>query len=184
MMHHVRPCRMFEKLSGDRDVLYRIPTHRGVDSETIMSLETLLMVAAIRITGSKSILEFGTCLGYNAFQLSRNTSAHIVTVDRDRKQCVFDGEPESARITTVQRDLFDVLPSPFDFVFCDINYTPETLERATKLAFACSPMAIAWHDYGHPLIPHVKPFLDDLGKTQDLFHIEDSWLVFWFREGL
>ena len=184
MMRHISPWQFFSHLHGERDVLYRIPSHRGVDSETIMSLETMLLVAAVRMVKAESILEFGTSVGYNSFQLARNTSAKIVTIDRESEHHIFDDEPESARITAVQRDLFDVDPSPFDLVFCDINYTLETAERATKVAYGCHPKVVAWHDYGHPLNPHMKPFLDDLGRTRDLYHIDDSWMVFWFREGL
>ena len=183
-MKTIRPWQFFSHLRGNRDVLYRIPAHRGIDSETIMSLETLLLISAIRMVEAESVLEFGTSLGYNAFQIARNTQARVVTVDRESERHIFDNEPESARITAVQRDLFDIEPAPFDLVFCDINYTLETVTRATQLAFSCHPKVVAWHDYGHPLNPHMRPFLDDLSRSRDLIYIEDSWMVFWFREGL
>ena len=182
MIKTLRPWQFFSKLKGNRDVLYRIPSHAGVESETIMSLETMLLVSAARLVEAKTILEFGTSLGYNAFQLARNTEARIVTIDNQKEPHIFDGEPESVRIDAVQKDLFLISPERFDLVFCDINYTLETMSFATKTAFACEPKVIAWHDYGHPLNPHVKGFLDRVAEEKDLIHVEDSWMVFWFKE--
>lgn len=182
MIRTIRPWQLFVHLNGNRDILYRIPSHKGQESMTIMSLETLALISVVRITGAKTILELGTGLGYNALNLSRNTDARIVTVDREQKPRVFT---ESARISVIHSDIDDYLPLGFtpDLVFCDINFTPETTARATEIAFSASPRVIAWHDYGHPDHPHVKEQLDALAETHDLIHIGDTWMVFWFRAG-
>lgn len=164
--------------------MYRIPSHKGIESETIMSLELLILVAVARIIQAETILELGTSMGYTAYHLALNTPAQITTIDKERKDHVFKGTPEEAKIDFSQCDLNDWLPVPCDMVFCDVNYTPDTLAEATTIAFASFPRAVAWHDYGHPLIPHVKPFLDNLSEHRNLIHIEDSWLVLWFRDGL
>lgn len=176
-MRHIRPWELFAHLGYDREVVFRIPRHKGTESETVMSLETLLLVAAARIVDARTILEFGTCLGYNAMHLTLNTLATVHTVDRERRAHV----QEQGIIFDVA-DIFTFGPREADMVFCDINYTPETVARCTELAFAADAKVIAWHDYGHPQLPHVAPYLDSIGK--DLIHVEDSWMVFWFREGL
>lgn len=184
-MIHIRPWQFFEKFTGNVDVIYRIPSHRGVVSETIMSMETMLLVVAARMIGARTILELGTSLGYNALQLARNTGALIETVDNMRRPWVFKGEECESQIATFTTDLKDVVVQGHnDMVFCDINYTLDTITRSTDIAFACSPKVVAWHDYGHPLNPHVKPFLDKLSYTKELIHIEDSWIVFWFNDEL
>lgn len=181
MMHHVRPWQLFAHLNGNRDITYRIPSHKGSESMTIMSLETLALISAARIISAKTILELGTGLGYNALNLSRNTDAEITTIDREKKNIVCG----SQRIRSVQADIDNVvMGDTFDLVFCDINFTPETTARCTKIAFAAAPRVICWHDYSHPDHPHVKDQLDVLAETHDLIHIEDSWMVFWFRDGL
>lgn len=184
-MHHIRPWKLFERLEElNKDVLYRIPSHRGVESETISSLETLLLIAAARTVSAKRILELGTGLGYNAYNLARNTIACIATIDNVRKPWVFEGSQYERQIFPLTMNLADVEPGPEDMVFCDINYTRETLSKATEIAFACDPKIIAWHDYAwHDYgLLHVKLFHDELSRTRDLYHVEDSSLVFWFKD--
>lgn len=183
-MKHIRPWQLFEKLDSNREVSYTIPSVRGRVSETISSLETLLLIASARIVKAKAMLEFGTCLGYNALHLARNLDIDIDTIDRERKPHVFDDTPQMWRIFPAQIDIFElgVGPSHYDMVFCDINYTVETLARCTELALRADPKMIGWHDYGHPELPHVKPFLDAVSEHYDLVHVEDSSLVLWFKE--
>ena len=184
MIRTVRPWRLFAHLTpSQRDVAYHIPERRGTDTETIMALETLLLISAIRIFEISSVLELGTGLGYNAMHLSMNTNAAITTVDKDHKPFIFE-RFANRQIEARQSDIFDLSPSPQDMVFCDVNYTLDTITAATSLAFKCNPRVVAWHDYGHPLNPHVKPFLDDLAESRDLVHVDDSWIVFWFRDKL
>lgn len=182
MMHHIRPWQLFQHLGDERRVAYEIPRHKGTESLTIMALDTLILVAAARIAKVKTILELGTAMGYNALHLAMNLDASIVTVEREKIDFVFN--PTGWDILPVTADLFDYQPAPFDMVFCDINYTPQTFQKEIDLAFACQPKVIGWHDYGHPFTPHVKTMLDGLSETRDLYHIEDSWTVLWFRDGL
>lgn len=182
MMHHVRPWQLFSHLNGNRDITYRIPSHKGSESMTIMSLETLALISVVRMERIRSILELGTGLGYNTLHLALNSGARITTVDRERKPHVF---ADSGIVKFIESSIDDYSPrGVFDLVFCDINFTPETTARCTKIAFAAAPRVICWHDYSHPDHPHVKDQLDALAETHDLIHIEDSWMVFWFRDGL
>jgi hypothetical protein len=147
-----------------------------------MSLDTLLQVSLVRILDAKRYLEFGTGLGYNAFHLVLNTQVSVITVDGDRRKRVFEGEFSSSRIRQVNLDIREFEPVQADIVFCDINI-PGITEHMTELAFRCNPKAIVWHDYGHPLVPHVKVHLDELAESKDLIHVEDSLSVFWVKDG-
>lgn len=176
-MRHIRPWELFQHLGQDRWVEYYIPTHKGRESETISSLETLLLVSVIRFKEVKTVLELGTGLGYNAMHLGANTRALIVTIDKEKR-----GPLSNA--SAWQADLFTLEPQKGEMVFCDINYTPETLAKATEFAFAYPRKVIAWHDYGHPELPQIKPFLDRLAEERELVHVEDSFMVFHFDQPL
>lgn len=180
-MHHIRPWQLFSHLGPARDVFYRIPRETGKVSGTVSSLDTLLMIAAIRITKPKTLLELGTGLGYNAYHLCRNTDISIVTVDKDERPAAF--LPEFAdRVGRITMDVMNFHTShQFDMTFCDVNI-PGVTERCTEISLSVNPMVMAWHDYGHPQVPHVKEYLDSL--EMPLIHVEDSLMVFWFRDGL
>lgn len=180
MIQTIRPYEFFNSLH-DRDIHYRIPKEQGEISGTITSLDTLCLIAAIRIFNLKTMLELGTCMGYTAFQLSRNTNISIETVDKD---CRASGLPlDPSRVVRRIANIDTFTPErQYDLVFCDINYTAETLKRETEIAFSCSPRVVAWHDYGHPDSPQVKEFLESLDLP--LIHVRSSYLAFWLKDGL
>ncbi|HSC57287.1 MAG TPA: hypothetical protein VLC51_08780 [Nitrospira sp.] len=183
MIRTVRPWQIFSKLGFNNQVRLVIPTLPGRETESVMSLETELLIAAARIVGARSILELGTSMGYTSLHLAMNTDAAITTVDRERKPCAFDQTTWESRIVRIDSDIFDLdFTEPTDMVFCDVNYTPDTVMRATVVAFACDPRVVAWHDYSHPEVLAPKPILDALSESRDLIHVEDSSLVFWFKE--
>ncbi len=180
-MRHIRPWELFQYLGNDREVSYRIPREPGVESGTVSSLDTLVLISAIRIAKPKTLLEFGTGLGYNAYHLCRNTDISITTIDKDERPRAY--LPHYAdRVRQITADVADYIPAfTPDMIFYDVNI-PGLTERCTKSALALGPKVMAWHDYGHPLVPHVKEFLDSLDLP--LIHIEDSLVVFWFKDGL
>lgn len=181
-MKHIRPIEFFNHLPVDgHDVSYRIPFHAGRESETILALDTLLLISAIRIAKPRTFLELGTGLGYNALHLCLNTDVEITTIDSDDRSRVFSPRFDG-RVKQVRSDVLEFSGKrPFDMVFCDIN-VPGVTEWCTKIAFEATPLVVAWHDYGHQTVTHVKPFLDSLDLP--LIHVEDSLMVFWFRDGL
>lgn len=179
-MRTVRPWQIFEKLGDDRQVNFRIPPGRGTETETVSSLDTLLLIAAARIVKAEIILELGTGKGCTTLNLARNTNAIIHTCDMKQPERPEWKPSDLLRMFPVESNLFDIHPTPADMVFCDINYTLESISFATNLAFACNPKVVAWHDYGHPAVPHVKPFLDS--RPENLIHVGDSNMVFWFKE--
>ena len=183
MMHHIRPWQLFRHLDDlDHSVQLMIPAYRGTQSLTIKSIETILLVAAARIVNAKSILEIGTSMGYTALHLAMNLSADIYTIDRERKPHAFAGTDCASRIKFIQSDVIAVDPFPVDMAFCDCNYSPALTLKCTDLAMACQPRVVAWHDYGNPESPLQKETLESL--PLDIYHVEDTWLVFWFAEGL
>lgn len=185
MMRTIRPWEIFSKLKFNTEARLIIPNVKGSESETVMSLETLLLITVARIVDAKTILEIGTSMGYTSLHLAMNTHTSIVTVDRDIKPCVFQGTIWAKKIARAQKDIFDVTSlGDFDMAFCDINYTAETVIKATEIASNAQPKVIAWHDYGHVELPHVKIFLDQYADGCDrMIHVEDSSLCFWFRDG-
>jgi len=183
MIQPVRPWQIFSKLGFNNQVRLVIPTLPGRETESVMSLETELLIAVARIVRAKTILEIGTSMGYTSLHLAMNTWASIITVDKEHKPCAFEQTKWESRIKRVDSDIFDLnFSDPTDMVFCDVNYSAETVVRATSIAFGCDPKVVAWHDYSHPEVLAPKPILDALSESRDLIHVEDSSLVFWFKE--
>lgn len=201
MMHHIRPHQLFSHLGqaghagqpgqqGQQDqqdnlAQLLIPTIPGRESLTVFSLETLLLVAAARITRSQTILEIGTSLGYTALHFAMNTpaSTRITTVDIEKKPAAFEGTKWEDRITRLTGDTTQIAPSPQSMVFIDADHSYKWVKQDTHFAFSCSPRVVCWHDYCRHY-PGVVRWLTKLSHSRELFWVEDSWLVFWFAEGV
>jgi len=190
MMHHIRPWQILRSLSPQsRDIRLTIPAHSGTESLTIRAIETILLVAAARIVRARDILEIGTSMGYTALHLAMNlpNTTHIFTVDKEQKPHAFDGTEWRPRIHFINKDIERIILEfiPWqDMVFCDCNYSPELIARCTEVAQSCRPKVIAWHDYGNPEAPWQEGVLDKLSESMELYHVEETWLVFWFEGGL
>jgi hypothetical protein len=179
----IRPWEIFSKLPLKKaEVTYRIPLERGTETETIFTLETMLLIAVMRICNIGSFLELGTALGYNALNVAANTGATVTTVDKEFRNFVFHANRYGFRIKTITADIFDFSPEHSEMVFCDCNYSPETLQREWEICLVSAPRVIAWHDYDNPVAPDVTPFLDDLASEISLIRVADTRLVFWFKE--
>lgn len=182
MMHHIRPYQIFERLQ-DPELNLLIPVRSSRETRSVMMLETALLVAVARQSNIHSILEIGTAYGYTALHLARNTDAMITTVDVDVPNVrMYKGEPEQSRIQELCQDSKSLSIRNYEMVFIDGDHSRDGIAADTKFAFQCSPLVVAWHDYGNPDEPDVKPFLDTL--AEETYHIEDSWIVLWFKEGL
>jgi hypothetical protein len=146
----------------------------------VSSLDTLLMISVIRILQPKTLLEWGTGLGYNAYHMCRNTDILITTVDKDERSSAF--LPCYAdRVQKVMADVASYIPNfTHDMIFYDVN-VPGLTERCTEVSLSLGPKIMAWHDYGHPDVPHVKAYIDSLDLP--IIHVEDSLMAFWFRDG-
>ena len=184
MIHTLRPWHIFERLQ-ENELRLLIPTVPSAVSHSVRMLETALLVAVARMARIQAILEIGTSHGYTTLHLARNTDARITTVDVAEPSIrVYKGEVEEPWITELCQDSKTLSIRNYEMVFVDGDHSTEGVREDTKLAFKCSPLVIAWHDYGNPTEPEVKPYLDKVSEAYDLYHVEDSWLCFWFREGL
>lgn len=184
MMHHIRPYQIFERLQ-ENELRLVIPTRRSSETNSVMMLETALLVAVARQLNIHSILEIGTCHGYTTLHLARNTEARITTVDIAVPNTrVYKGEPEEHRIIELCEDSKMLSPINYEMVFVDGDHSTEGIREDTKLAFRCSPRVIAWHDYRNANYPDVASYLDHVSEAYELYHVEDSWMVFWFQGGL
>ena len=193
MIYKIRPRQIFQHLAGlNNEVRLVIPTIPGTESLTIFALETELLIAAARIVKAKSIMEIGTSRGYTALHLARNTGARVLTIDIANKPCVFESLPEARRIFryigTVEDYRFDSeelhVKLEHDMIFIDADHRYDAVKLDTEAAFKFDPKVVAWHDFGNPSEPDVEHYLRHLGQTKDLYHVEDSWIVFWFKEEL
>lgn len=184
MMHSVRPWQIFDRLQKN-ELRLLIPTVPSAVSHSVRMLETALLVAVARMACVQTILEIGTCHGYTTLHLARNTDARITTVDVAEPTIrVYKGEPEESRITEICQDSKTISIRNYEMVFVDGDHSIEGVREDTKLAFQCSPLVVAWHDYKNPDYPDVTTYLDHISDAYDVYHVEDSWLCFWFREEL
>lgn len=188
MMHHIRPHQLFSHLgqAGQQDNLAQllIPTVPGRESLTVFSLETLLLIAAARITRSQTILEIGTSLGYTALHFAMNLpSARITTIDIAEQPVVFSNTVYNNRINRLIGSTDELEFPQQDLVFIDADHSYRWVKHDTHLAFSCQPKVVVWHDYCRHY-PGVVRWLTKLSHLRELFWVEDSWLVFWFLDGL
>jgi len=93
--------------------------------------------------------------------------------------------PRRSWVTQIYQDSMYLDVSPylrkFQFIFIDANHEQSYVQKDTENAFkmvASEPACIAWHDYGNPLFGGLTQYLDDLSNDVDLYHIEDTMLVF------
>ena len=82
---------------------------------------------------------------------------------------------------------FDFRPwkDSIDLVFIDGGHDYATVKSDTNNAIDMlrkdRPACIFWHDYRNPECSGNTFFLDELSKSHDLFHVEDSMLCGWFN---
>jgi hypothetical protein len=187
MIHTIRPHQLFSRLGDDNHVHLVIPAVSGQESMTVFALETELLIAAARIVKAKTILEIGTSMGYTAMHLVMNTEAEITTMDIKDKPVVFRGTEWGSRIS---RLIGDSRKSRFyrgiayDMIFIDGDHSYAGVEHDTELVFDLLPKVVVWHDFQNPAYPDVTKFLTEFAQDHDLIHVADSWLAFWFRDGL
>jgi hypothetical protein len=76
----------------------------------------------------------------------------------------------------------DYLLNMFQYIFIDANheisYVRKDTENAMKM-LANAPSCIIWHDYGNPEFPELTQYLDELSNSIDLYHVENTMLVFY-----
>lgn len=84
-------------------------------------------------------------------------------------------------------NIFDFSPYDrrIDMIFVDGGHDLRTLRSDTENSFRMlndnHKGCIAWHDYGNPVYPHLKTYLDELSETRDIFFVEDSMVAFYLQ---
>ncbi|MDF0604195.1 class I SAM-dependent methyltransferase [Neisseriaceae bacterium TC5R-5] len=72
----------------------------------------------------------------------------------------------------------------FQFIFIDGNHEVSYVTKDTENALAMlsgQAACIVWHDYGNAQFPELTEYLNDLSKKIQLYHIEDTMLVFYLQ---
>lgn len=206
-MIHIRPFQVFTLLEDSpaaRIANIMIPTRRGWGSTS--TLETLLLIALQRIVKARRVFEFGTFRGANSHNLALNLpdGAELYTLDlaagvadqhpldapltvaRQGMPLDFADSPAAAKIRCLTGDSrnFDFAPfyGAVDLVFVDGGHDLDTLSRDSRNAFSMTggrpTWCIAWHDYRNPDYPELTEYLDRISENAQLFHVEDTMLVF------
>ena len=93
--------------------------------------------------------------------------------------------PNAHLVKQLLQDSMYLDPQPyrgmFQFVFIDANHKLDYVRKDTENAFEMiggSPHCVAWHDYRNPDFPELTQYLEDLAKDRELYHVEETKLVF------
>jgi hypothetical protein len=103
----IRPSKLFglvEEEGPERVVQIRIPKRRNPDGpdRSAKLLETMVLLACMKLTKAMRVFEFGTCLGSTAVNLALNglPNSEIYTLDLDWNSASTANQTESDRDTT------------------------------------------------------------------------------------
>ncbi len=108
-----------------------------------------------------------------------------------QKKLAFVGSSFEERVTFLRGDsnVYDFAPlhGKMDMLFVDGGHELPTLrsdtENAFKMLSADHASCIAWHDYGNPMYPGLKTYIDGLSEGRDIFFVEESMVAFYLRHG-
>jgi hypothetical protein len=135
-----------------------------VESERIYTLD-LPDIDNVVFQGSDKIIA-EKALGFSRKYLTSTKSNLVKQIFQDSMKF----EPE------------DFLHNKFQYIFIDANhevsYVKKDTENATKM-LADAPSCIIWHDYGNPEFPELTQYLDELSNSMELYHVENTMLVFY-----
>lgn len=203
MLLHVRPWQIFTTVpapSNDRVIQMKLPERRD-----IATLETCLLIAALKLTRAEHIFEFGTFRGNTTMNLALNCApgGRVWTFDLDSADGLtqhpadapltvehfatmpaYIGSEIQHRIEEVTGNSLTVDLTRFDhsmdLVFVDGGHDATTAAADSRWAFRMLREGgiIAWHDYGDPVYPGLTEYLDDLSKQRPLVAVEETRLVF------
>jgi hypothetical protein len=106
---------------------------------------------------------------------------------QEQDKLAFLGSSCETKITRLYGDSNEFDFSPFqgrmDMVYVDGGHDLRTLTSDTRNAFNIlsndHPACIAWHDFGNRICPAVGPYLLELSKAKQLFHVEETMMVFY-----
>ncbi len=201
-MHHIRPHQVLGMKDRYPDeIKWFMPSH---ESGCLSGIESIILLKLARCVDPAFVFEFGTYRGYTTTLLLENLDqSQIHTLDLPGLAGVtFEGEdrhlaetslcvekrycssPNRGRVKQIYQDSMRLEPEygKFQFVFIDANHELKYARNDTEKAFEMigeSPSCIVWHDYGNSAFPELTQYLDDVSATKEMFHVEETKLVFW-----
>ena len=165
---------------------------------SLLTLESSLLVALLKITEAKNIFEIGTYNGNTALLIANNTPADADQNDQFLRQIfktqgAFYVNRASPAIRSKVRLLnensltFDPvargLVGTQDVIFVDGGHDYETIKNDTLKAFqmAKPDSVIIWHDYLSKIHTEVEVYLRDLAVEKKLIGIGSTMLCVCFQ---
>ncbi|MDD5193709.1 MAG: class I SAM-dependent methyltransferase [Candidatus Nanoarchaeia archaeon] len=183
------------------------PKSMQVKDGSLTSLKEFeALVSLCKLSNPKNIFEIGTFEGYSTYTLVKNSEDSIIyTLDlpnkniilkynvgdlnqkyiSQNKQIIFLNKIEKSRIKQLYGDsaVFDFKKfyDKMDFIFIDGSHTYEYTKNDTEKAFKMIRKngVVVWHDYNPKYWKGTVKYLDELALTKNLYHIEDTYLVFY-----
>ncbi len=207
-IQHIRPYRLFSLMEGEgpeRVAHVRLSKRRGFamgsDDETpipgisdfsLLYLETMAVLAAMKIAGASRVLEFGTHLGATTVNLALNLPAHghVLTLDlvdvgrfKEWRSFPWDLQKQICAMGGVDSSRFDFSRwGLFDFVWIDGNpdRTDDT-RNAFKLIDPGKLSCIGWHDYAADGANTTETVERLAAEGHTIYHIEDTKVCLYFN---
>lgn len=152
---------------------------------TFLGAQTLNMAANIKSAERIYTMDLGK---EDTGNLRQQKEDAVLTVKHlaNEKRLAFLGTPYEKKVEQIlgNSNTYDFrrFHGKLDMIYIDGGHDLETLTNDTKNSLAMlspdRPVCVAWHDYGNPVYPQVKTYLDNLSHTKKLYHIEESWLCF------
>jgi predicted O-methyltransferase YrrM len=199
-----------EILASERLVTMKIPIRRSAErsDSSLRLLDLMCLIACVRIVEAKRMFEFGTFLGNSALHMALNSSpdAKIFTLDaddatleaagtlstyswRDEHPMEFESVPEKSKIVCLRQDSRVLGASPYfgtmDLVLIDGDHERPAvaIDTANAWNMLTARGCLLWHDYRNPECAYNTTLIDSIARDRDLFHVEDTMLAIYFRDG-
>lgn len=202
-MINIRPNQILRLVDKDNEAFwFQIPS-RG----WLITFESTILVALLKIVKAKRVFEFGTYKGFTTRLFLENINSDeiiVTTLDLPSTSGIsFQGRDEilalesleaereylnSSKGDQVEQMLLDSMSfsgegyeKAFDMIFIDANHKVEYARRDTEnaLKMVRDGGCIAWHDYGNPEFPELTKFLQELSLDEPIYHVEETMLCFY-----
>ena len=170
------------------DMVIKLALAKLIRPRTFFEIGTFLGVQTFNMAMNLPDCEFYTLdLDEESYKKASilESVRHLSEIHLERQeQLAFIDTPYEARIRRLRGDsnLFDFKPfhEKMDMIYVDGGHDERTIRSDAENAFLMlskdRPSVIAWDDYGNPLSPAVKQYLDT--RPEDLVFVEESRTVF------
>ena len=124
----------------------------------------------------------------SASKAQQHESDRPLTLEHLQSQdsLAFVNSSYASQVTRLYGDsnLFDFSPffGRIDLMFVDGGHDLRTLrsdsENALRMLSPDRPSCVSWHDYGNPVYPHLKTYIDELSAKREIFFVQESMIAF------